>query len=98
MYAFSYGRAHIVAALSITPVSLSAGAIQLVTDFFCPSTYETRPRLRFSAKKLKIFLKNLKTHLVGGKNPLSECVLRVYLHLFVIGCRVVDKLTVLGEA
>ena len=53
--------------------------------------------MRFSAKKLKIFLKNLKTHLVGGKNPLSECVLRVYLHLFVIGCRVVDKLTVLGE-
>ena len=41
---------------------------------FCPSTYETRSRLRFSAKKLKIFLKNWKTHSVGGKNPLSECV------------------------
>ena len=41
---------------------------------FCPSTYETRPRLRFSAKKLKNFLRNLKTHSVGGENPLLECV------------------------
>ena len=45
-----------------------------ITFSFCPSTYETYPRWRFSAKKVKNFLKNSKTHSVGVKNPLLECV------------------------
>ena len=61
---------------------------------FCPFTYEIRPRLRFSAKKLKIFLKNLKTHSVGGENPLSECVFESIFTSFchrLRGCRWADR-------
>ena len=50
-------------------------------------------------KKVKNFLKNLKTHSAGGKNPLLECVfcVRMMLHLFIIGCGIVDQLALFGE-
>ena len=50
-------------------------------------------------KKVKKFLKNLKTHSVGGEFPLLECVwLNIVLHLFIISCRVIDQLAMLSES
>ena len=50
-------------------------------------------------KKLKIFLRNLKTHIVAVIIRFQSAFrLNIILHLFIIGCGVVNELTVLGEA